>query len=951
MDKRSIKIEENTMQTTRTFLFNKKSGKPPRYRLDLVIENFDGTDGILQMILLDNLSVTQMWDISSEMKKISAPEVNQALLQSLPYPERATKTFPIDSYDDPKDMLKKQIKPIILKHIANIDDRTPIPRSTLFRLSKKTEQLETFIGRLIDSEDNAWPLHPARLTTSYVTLSSTNIVVFITAKPLPYLPKTAFSACPHLHTLHIGTTPGSREPGLHLGPSVKSIGLGALSGCASLKGRLVLPPTIETIDDYAFEKTSFEHITASETTRIEPNAFPASATLELIEPGTSKTTNKKLLAHQATETLRLFYFSRNMSDETVNLHFYYSTTLSEQRIKLEMQLITGLTPDQKTEAEKNLNAMQEATNKMGRRDDDILLPENITTYLDELQAKTTAFTSKQGLSNKLKIARTILRALTTHQALPPTNNPYLFGRLGLVRLEAADSIMRSIPREFCRSSDKLKKITLKKSPETIGHLAFSHCKTMTHFNVPTDQIHSIYPEAFAECSSLKSFIFSDKIRFIGEHAFNGCSALSGQLQFKNPKIRIEKYAFSRTGYSALNTPLGFTTFNQGVFHKCPNLRQATLLAENITIKKDAFSHCPRLKNVYLPNAREGSINKYAFDGCRDLLIHCSEAFYQTTLNKKTLTKGTQALITDRLGHQRLYCVTGKKKLEWVEVKPQKDEPLTYKPDSKDELPHLVIGLPFFSSLRLSVTLTPDLPSLPCAIKQANKQLQKDRENPIAAMLRNERKNDAQPSDEKKLLRHACETMTHYREELDIIKIHGVVRDRAFSGDTRLTEINLPYGETAFAGEIFKHSASLIKIGDEAFADCPQLASVSIPSTVIAFGKNIFAGCSGLTVFCSEAIYELITAHENNCHEGVCYVTGHWSEAQQRLLHPASGRSWMLEKANNGSNAKREQLLGNTAKAAEARASLIADKPNATAEAVCEQLLIDAETVTMPTASM
>ena len=50
-------------------------------------------------------------------------------------------------------------------------------------------------------------------------------------------------------------------------------------------------------------------------------------------------------------------------------------------------------------------------------------------------------------------------------------------------------------------------------------------------------------------------------------------------------------------------------------------------------------------------------------------------------------------------------------------------------------------------------------------------------------------------------------------------------------------MNVPSGVTA--------------IGDDAFADCSSLTTVTIPSSVTSIGDNAFGGCDSLTIKCSE----------------------------------------------------------------------------------------------------
>lgn len=88
---------------------------------------------------------------------------------------------------------------------------------------------------------------------------------------------------------------------------------------------------------------------------------------------------------------------------------------------------------------------------------------------------------------------------------------------------------------------------------------------------------------------------------------------------------------------------------------------------------------------------------------------------------------------------------------------------------------------------------------------------------------------------------------------------GIVEENDYS--TMLTPAALQViEEEAFVGNAFNYfyiGDEVHTIGARAFKDCTELMKISIPSSVTSIGEDVFSGCSGVVISCTEGS----TAHQ------------------------------------------------------------------------------------------
>lgn len=109
-----------------------------------------------------------------------------------------------------------------------------------------------------------------------------------------------------------------------------------------------------------------------------------------------------------------------------------------------------------------------------------------------------------------------------------------------------------------------------------------------------NSVTEIEPQAFRNCTRLKTVTFSDRLSSIGKQAFCGCSSLE--------KIVL---------------PNGLSVIDSGTFQDCTTLSSVEFPEGLIMIKDYAFDGCTQLSALAFPDSLE-RIGRCAFQNCISL---------------------------------------------------------------------------------------------------------------------------------------------------------------------------------------------------------------------------------------------------------------------------------------------------------------------------------------------
>lgn len=156
-------------------------------------------------------------------------------------------------------------------------------------------------------------------------------------------------------------------------------------------------------------------------------------------------------------------------------------------------------------------------------------------------------------------------------------------------------------------------VVVPESVESIQEEAFAYCENLTSFDFPY-LVDKIAPSTFLDCRALEYVYYTnssgarvfgnDTITEIGDHAFDSCVSLR---DFYCPKNLV--------------------TFGEGCFQKCTTLatfyfpstiKQSGTIQNYLTVRPYAFAFCSNLTFVYF-ETNMGEIDDYAFVGCNDSL--------------------------------------------------------------------------------------------------------------------------------------------------------------------------------------------------------------------------------------------------------------------------------------------------------------------------------------------
>ena len=151
---------------------------------------------------------------------------------------------------------------------------------------------------------------------------------------------------------------------------------------------------------------------------------------------------------------------------------------------------------------------------------------------------------------------------------------------------------------------------------SIGNHAFRGCSGLTGVTIPYG-VTSIEGYAFYDCSGLTSVTIPNSVTSIENYAFAGCYALTS-VTIPNRVTSIESGTFKGCyALTSVTIPNRVTSIGNYAFYDCSGLTGITIPNSVTSIGSGAFSGCSGLTGVTIPNSVT-SIENYAFYGCYGL---------------------------------------------------------------------------------------------------------------------------------------------------------------------------------------------------------------------------------------------------------------------------------------------------------------------------------------------
>ncbi|MCQ2981786.1 MAG: leucine-rich repeat domain-containing protein [Treponemataceae bacterium] len=132
------------------------------------------------------------------------------------------------------------------------------------------------------------------------------------------------------------------------------------------------------------------------------------------------------------------------------------------------------------------------------------------------------------------------------------------------------------------------------TPSEIGAYAFFNCSSFTQDLTSKEYLITIGEAAFSG-SAITSITFARGLQTIGDSAFENCIALTTiTTQSLNKLETIGNYAFKNTGISSISVKSTVTSIGDGAFTNCANLQTVKLPSDIEYIGKDALLNVPTI---------------------------------------------------------------------------------------------------------------------------------------------------------------------------------------------------------------------------------------------------------------------------------------------------------------------------------------------------------------------
>ena len=357
---------------------------------------------------------------------------------------------------------------------------------------------------------------------------------------------------------------------------------------SNLFGDLVIPNSVTTIDDYAFNKCYYLNgsLTLSNSLKtIGTSAFYWCAELKgnltLPDSVTTIGDNAFCDCHKFTGILTI-----PNSVTTIGNGAFYNCYGFTGNLTIPNSVTTI-----------DVSAFQECSGFTGS----LILPNSVTTIGDNAFDGCSGFTNLK-LSEKLSII--------PFGAFSGCTN--LSGELVI------PASVKEIGREaFSNCSGFTGNLTIPNSVTTIGESAFDQCSGFTGSLILPNSVTTIGESAFYNCQRFTGDLtIPSSITTIEDKTFSGCFGFNGKLTIPNSVTYIGTSAFGGCyGFTGnLTIPNSITAINYSAFKGCSGFTGNLTLPKSLeAVYYNSFYECNNIQTFKfqsLPKVFEGSLNDY-----------------------------------------------------------------------------------------------------------------------------------------------------------------------------------------------------------------------------------------------------------------------------------------------------------------------------------------------------
>ena len=158
-------------------------------------------------------------------------------------------------------------------------------------------------------------------------------------------------------------------------------------------------------------------------------------------------------------------------------------------------------------------------------------------------------------------------------------------------------------------------VTIPSSVSEFGwDFAFRGCKNLKSVSCASAIIRKL---TFSGLITLETVILTEDVREIGWQCFGGCSSLV-EINLPNSIVKIDWAAFMDcSSLKTIKIPNSISVLNKNMFAGCSSLEEVELPANLKEISDQVFFQCSSLRNVVLPSSLE-KLGRAVFLGCETL---------------------------------------------------------------------------------------------------------------------------------------------------------------------------------------------------------------------------------------------------------------------------------------------------------------------------------------------
>ena len=163
--------------------------------------------------------------------------------------------------------------------------------------------------------------------------------------------------------------------------------------------------------------------------------------------------------------------------------------------------------------------------------------------------------------------------------------------------------------------DQIKKVVISKGVTKIGAFAFYECEKLSSASLPKG-LKIVGDYAFCVCYSLKNITLPKTVRRIGAYAF--CDSGLNSIVIPKGVTEIKEATFAASALKSITIPNTVKRIDDYAFDDSYGLKSITIPSSVRTIGYGAFRDIPTLATINLPVSGLTSIGEQAFSGCSSL---------------------------------------------------------------------------------------------------------------------------------------------------------------------------------------------------------------------------------------------------------------------------------------------------------------------------------------------